>query len=77
MKRIKGEFANLLIQILRKLKVSVIIGMQVDGTLKSKYSDSYYYDNTINGRTLTSDGQEYNIPTNQPFNIEIPFKHEN
>ena len=67
----KRQFANLLIYFLRKLDVSVIINMKVEGTLTPITNQcSIYKCNFENCNLLDSTGQKISIPSNKPFDTE-------
>lgn len=72
-RKIKIAIASFLIEILRKMKVSVILGFEVTGTLKSKTFDNFYYDSDISGKIYLSNGEETQIPRNQSFQFENAF----
>ena len=69
-RKFKLWFAEILIKILRRMKVAVILNFKVEGRLQSKVTSNFYYDSDIYGNVYLSDGQLFEFPPYQKFRIE-------
>jgi hypothetical protein len=69
----KKLIANICVQVLRKLNVSVLIGYKIDGDTTSISNDSYMYDCELNGNYYLSNGDKFDVP-NGKFSYSLQQK---
>ena len=78
MRKLRFKIADLLVYFLRKLKVTVMIGINVKDRIHCKYDQTLLYDCSWDDpQIITSDGNVFEIPLNQPFNVNTPRNEKN